>query len=801
MNDRGVSVQGGMSSPRDGRAVRRPSCFALSAVIAAAMSHQAMAQDVIAVAAEEAAPAASADRKPAQRRLIEEVIVTSQKREQSLQDVPLSVQALNAEQLDMRGIADPVSLPQVTPGLVFNYAAAFTVIYLRGIGADGFVLADPSVAMYVDGIYFPFSAGAAQSFGQVERIEVLKGPQGTLFGRNALGGAISVTTQTPSFTDASGSLTSSYSEYAKSESRAYLNLPLADNIALSVSGQYNVEDNFRSGTVAGSPLPGEVTKGARVKLRWSPVEGVDVQLAAVQNEQAGVASSFGTLGDPSPLATALLMQAQPKGNGKNDAPAYFGLDSTVFYGQGTFETDWFDIKALGSTQDVVANSLYDFDGTPVPVATFKAQLFADVQTGEIQLISNDSSWNADRLQWIAGYYYFTSKQGLDPARFAVAGSVIDGISSLVDALPVGSFLDALNIVLPNTEDGLLDASGVLLTDSNSLYGQATYHLSDQWALTLGGRYQDEKRTIGKSVGAVVTPLGNLQYLSARRNSDTTKSFSPKISLEARLWDDGLVYLSWQRATKSSTYNVINFLPFLKPLQGESLVPQKVKPEEISAYELGLKTTLFDHSTRLNAAVFWYDLKDTQVQFVSLLAGGVVTFENAPKARVKGIEFDLVSQLLPSVFSNLVLTAGATLLDTEYLDYPCGQGFAPNTGFYSPCMDLSGSRIGRAPKFTGSASLSQTFEVPGGPLEIAADYYYNSGYYYLAQENPDYEEPAYGVLGAHVSYRYEPWRLRVTVFGRNILDKYYRAGIIPTDFGAIDNPAPPSVYGARLSWDF
>jgi iron complex outermembrane recepter protein len=732
----------------------------------------------------ESAPAEPARR--ARSRLVEEIVVTAQKREENLQDVPISVNAFSADMLDARGIVDPKDLPLATPGLTVGSQAGFTVTFLRGVGSDAYLLADPSVALYIDGIYFPFAHGQAQNFGSIERIEVLKGPQGTLFGRNAVGGAISVITQNPSFEGPSGAVQVSFAEYDDLQTKAQLNIPLSDSFAIGVSGLYNSAENYRQGTAGGKPLPREVTRGGRVKLRWAPFDSLDLTLAGFRLEQTGVSTMFATNSDPSPTFSALI-RPQPGLDGDNDAPTYFDLENTVFYGQASVYTSWFDMKLIGSDQSVVTESLYDFDGSPTPIVFFEAFQSADIQTAEFQILSNDGSWQADRLKWILGYYYFSGQQGLDRIRFGVAGSLLGGINDLLTPIlnPLG-----IPMLLPGNQ---LSASGVLQTDSGSYFAQGTYAFSDWFSLTLGARLQEEKRTIVESTGAIELPVGeNPRYVDYSGQSDTTRSLAPKLTLEFRPWDSGLIYSSYQEAVKSSTYNVVNFLRFTEP--------EPVVKEELTAYEVGLKTSLFGGTSTLSAAAFFYDIKNLQVQFISLLAGGAVTFETAPAAEVKGIDFDLVSQLFPDTIDGLVLTLGGAFVDARFTDFPEGQGFN-DAGVYSASNDYTGKRIPRSPRFSGTIGLSQTIFIPGGPLEIAADYYYNSGFFYLAQNTDFNEERAYGLLGARISYLYEPWGLRTTVFGKNVLDERYNYSRFTNDFGGLDAVAPPAVYGLRLNWEF
>ena len=720
-------------------------------------------------------------------RLVEEIIVTAQKREENLQDVPISISAFSSDSLDARGISDPKDLPLATPGLTVTEFAGFVITYLRGIGSDAFLAADPSIALYIDGVYFPFAHGQAQNFGAIERIEVLKGPQGTLFGRNAVGGAISIVSHQPEFDRLKTSIQQVFSEYHTTNTRVETNLPLADNFAVLVSGIYNSRGTyFTKSTVAGEPLPDEVVKGYKIRARWMPMDNLDITLSGFRIEQSGIGTDFALNSEPQKLFGATIVPFPQTGrNGAIDAPAFFKLENSVYYGSGKLDLQPFDIKVLGSHQKIQTDSLYDFDASPQPLVFFHPQQFANIKTAELQLLSKDTSWGSDWLTWVGGYYYFKGLQGLDPVTFGVAGTVLQALDQTTKtALGIG------NILPP---DGLLAAYGILDTISHSAYAQGTATVNDWFSVTLGGRYQNEKRVMVRSAGTATLSglLPEVPYQEFE-GKDTTKSFVPKVSLDFRPWDNGLMYFSFSQAVKSSTFNTINFLPLD--------TPELVKPEEFDAYEVGLKTTLFEGTTRLNTAVFDYEMKNLQVLFVSLLAGGALTFENAPKARSRGIDIDVTSELFPETFPGLVFTLAGAYVDAKYLKYPNAKGYT-DSGVYTQNNDYSGKRIVRSPKISGTVGLSQTLVIPGGTLEIGGEYYYNDGFFYLAQNTSFNEEKAYGVMGARISYFYENWNLRTTVFGTNILNEKYNVSRFPNDFGGVDAIAPPAIYGVRVNWDF
>ncbi len=757
---------------------------------------------VVPAAQQEMPPSALARERP-RSRLVEEIIVTAQKREENLQDVPISVNAFSADMLDARGISDPKDLPLATPGLTLGSSAGFTVTFLRGVGSDAFLMADPSVAMYIDGVYFPFAHGLAQNFGAIERVEVLKGPQGTLFGRNAVGGAINVITKAPSFEAPEVSLQTSYGNYADLQTRAHVNIPITDTLAVSVSGIYNnAESYIEEGMADRRPLPDENSRGGRVKLRWAPTESLDLMLGGFRLQQQGVGTMFALNSEPSLVARTAGVRPQTGRRGAVDAPVYFDLDNRVIYGQATLFTDAFDVKVIGSDQYVLTHSLYDFDGSTIPLVSFEAKnQYADVQSAELQILSNDSSWGSDRFRWIAGAYWFQSRQGFDPNRLNVAGIdlgqgrvlgrqlpsvLMDILNPLVERLPVLRLLPT----------GTIELVSLIDTESIAGFVQTTFDFSDSISLTLGGRYQEETRTIVESsshlegFGGGRLTLFDFGAISGR-GEDTTTSFKPKVSLELRPFSETLVYLSWQEAIKSATFNVVSIYD----------PPDYVEPEELEAWEIGLKTSFFDGLMTFSAAAFQYDITNLQVQFISLLKGGAVTFENAGGARIRGADFDTTIQLFPEKISNLILTAGGAFLDGRYTDYRNASGFSEGTGLLTINNDYTGNRVTRTPEFSGTVGLSKTFDVSGGPLEISTEYYYNTGFFYLAQNQSMDEERAYSVWGARISYLYEAWNLRATVFGKNIGNTDYNYGRFTNDFGALDAKAPPAMYGLRLNWDF
>jgi len=725
--------------------------------------------------------------------LLEEVIVTARKREERLQDVPVSVAAFSAEQLDARGIVSVRDLGTSVPGLQFTDLAGYNLIYLRGVGTDAFVpSADPSVATYLDGVYFPSGHSVVQSFGALERIEVLKGPQGTLFGRNSTGGAISIVTKTPD-QQQENSLQASYGRFNDSKTRLYTTIPLTDELSTSVSVFYNRADNYyRIDNGRDTQLPTEIGKGARLRAAFTPTDDFSLVLTGMLMQQSGTSSTTSVNTQPSAILGASIPAETREYVVTADSEPSLRTTTAAYYGNATWQLPLLDIKLLGSHYYVNADDyVYDFDGSSQGIATYGADSeYQTIDTGELQFSSNAGTPGASWLKWVGGVYYLRSEGGYDPGYLTLTNIGLPVIGNLVDRLPAP--LQNLLGGVPSLESLRFNFTGLIGAESWSGYTQATASVTDWFDITLGGRYQTEKRTLIRSdVGLNNLGGGLSTIVSFAPRSARVDNFSPKVSLDFRPADDLLLYASFQQGFKSATYNIINiYTP-----------PDYIEPEKVESLEAGIKSDWFDRRLRINGAVFQNNIRNLQTGFVSFTTGGAINFENAGRARIRGAEVDITTAPLRESNPGLVLTAGGSWLKAIYTDYQNGSGYDEQTGLAFTNGDFTGNRIVRTPKFSGSAGISQTLDVGDGELELAGNYYYNSGYFYLAQNSPVSFEGHYDLISARLSYLYRPWQLKLTLFGDNLGDTRYNLAQFHTDFGREDTLAPPITYGLRLNWDF
>jgi len=762
-------------------------------------------------------------------RLVEEIVVTAQKREENIQDVPISISAFSANALDAKGIDDPRGLAQAVPGVYYGQTVNFSIIYIRGIGSDAFLPdSDPSVATYIDGIYYPFANGLAQSFGAVERVEVLKGPQGTLFGRNSTGGAFNTVTKDPGH-EFETSLMASYGSFNDLKMRGYVSIPLTSNLAASLAVTHNSSHSYYSGTIddvntpllgigSGStarPLPKDDFDGARLKVKWNILDNLDLTMAGFVSYQTGLDSSAMPNVKPSLLTQTLMtlygvQLAQPY-QVHVDVPGYFRLNNRVAYGNLTWHPDWFDVKFLGSRQKITTDNDFDFDGTQVPLINFNAPgQFANVTTGEFQLISKKGGITPDWLDGIVGLYYFDETSGFPNNKLSVLGGLSDGeLLGLPIPSSISQFLSTIQkgIGLPLLPNGVdVSLHDKLATKSWAAFTQETIHFTPWLDFTAGIRYQWESRNVRQSdiylinVDGSETKINYFPPLPTTTPSEISHNVSPKFVLGIKPMDDTLIYASYTKGYKSGTYNTVDVYT----------EPTYVKPEIVGSAELGLKTTLFDGALRFNAAAFENKIHDLQVQLISVIGGGVVQLQNANEAKILGAEFDTQWNPMPSSNPGLVVSGGLTYLDSKYTDFKNGSGYDVTTGIFFGSLpagintgrDFSGNQIARTPRLSGTAGLNQIIDVGStGNVELAASGYYNSGFFYSAQNNPNAQQKSYFVVDASVSYLYQPWNTRLTLFAKNLNNEVYTASEFILDTGTLAYLAPPRTFGVRLNWDF
>lgn len=747
-------------------------------------------------------------------RLLEEVVVTAQKREENSQDIPITISAFSNEKLDAFGIDKVEDLGRITPGLTFTVNVGYTVIYLRGVGADAFLpSADPSIATYVDGINKVSGHGLQNSLGPIERVEVLKGPQGTLFGRNATGGAVNIISANPP-EEFLGNISIEQADYQSwdggvKKADIFIGSPITEDIGFTF-GAYS---QFYDPTMLNEPVRGSgeyedpidhYSKGIKGKIRWDLSDTFSVTLTGDYNDQKDPSSMIQENTRPAPVLAAGQEPDKLDRIYHNSIEQKAGTQSDSYTIGLTFNwnTEILDYKLILSDQYFDNYfSLLDYDTSEFEGASFDAAQFADQQTAELQVLSNDATPLSENLEWVLGLFYLKADAGFDYLHL-----VVDPVGLGAGALGLPNFIG--NIFKGTEGQTDLYTAGVLATESMSIYGQGTWTFNPEFSLTLGARYQKERRHVYNTYLDVERAfVGNDNDSSDNQNiarfntpGVVDETFSPRIAFQWFLNDSIQLYTSLARGYKSPTFNPINFFS----------APDAVKREEATAFELGIKTELFDGNLRLNGAVFKTEVEDLLNAELSITSGGVVRFSNAGTGAIEGAEFDFLWQPMPESNPGLAITGNATYLDAVYEDFQNGSGFDDDTGLaYGPqsasgdtSRDFSGNRIVRTPEWSSSASINQNINLSDNTaVEIAVDYFYTDFYYTAASNSELYVQPQYELWNARLSYFYYPWGIQLTAFAENAKNKQYFISRQAQDFGRADTLAAPGVYGLRLKWDF
>jgi iron complex outermembrane recepter protein len=779
-------------------------------------------------------------------RAIEEIVVTAQKREQNLQDVPISIQAFSGEALTDRGVSDTQALTRITPGLIYNSNAGYAMAYIRGIGSDTpLPTADPSVATYVDGIYFPMVQSTIQSFANLERIEVLKGPQGTLFGRNTTGGAISIVTRDPG-PDREFRFEGELGNYDHWRASLYAAEPIGDSFAVGVSAFMDRTDAYYTQTNPdGPPVIDSRNWGARVKLAYFPQQvfggrDLDIVLSGYILDHRGADTNVKNQFRPSLLATLLGAQATPEPyRSASDVP-----DSNVTRSEGadlrmTLGLGSADLVSITGYQNIENYGFVDYDATAASGVGFGAQPgLAESFSQELQLIS--TSW--DRLDWVVGGYYFKGSGGFVPVNFGLTGVLpaalfpeqfADLIPLLLNPVPGGAIpsitipntpafvaelLDAVGNLIPVEELALaLGNAGLLNLPGNSIYvavplvsvvdteayaafTQGTWRLADWINITAGLRYSNETRGLVRNeiyAPRVIADPGRADRLRGVEGSPLVArpprerswdDLSTKLVVEFPFTglgfiDSGLAYVGRTEGFKSGTWNPVAL----------TNAPEPVEPETVVSYEGGFKTDLFGGSMRINASAFLYEYDNLQLTSIALTSGGSVRLENAGRAQVEGVDFEVI--LAP--LDGLQLALLGSVLRSEYEVCNCS-GFQEDTGV-GFAGDFAGNELVNAPRFTGTADLSYRLDAPGGELELAGTVYHNDGYWFDAQNS--FRQNSYQLYGARLSYAHARSGLRLSVYGNNLTDELYFINGNVNDFGIFGTYGMPRSYGLRLQWQW
>ncbi len=703
-----------------------------------------------------------------------EIIVTAQRRNESLTDVPMSIVAIDAQALAQSGIANTSDLARVVPGVAMTFFGSFLQPSVRGITSTGANLGENSnVAMYVDGIYQPQQIATLIDLPDVQQIEVLKGPQGALYGQNATGGAILVNSMAPSFTP-TGKLSTSYGNYNEVQLRGYVSGPLSNTVAVSVSGSYQDHDGYRRHVVTGQRDFGLNAKVVRGKLLFKPSDNASITASAYYAKRkdsamyAGFAINGNTIGHAPDLTGLFGPAAGPffpvPASPDATRPGEFSAAPDVFTqieSKGGSLRGEFDVGAgtITSTSGLFKNNIVyraDVDGSAVNIGEARAEPL----TGKYFV--HDTN--------------FASRE-FGPVTFLVGAFFLDGNETFEQNI--------FDIFAPNLPPaakfslGGTNAYGRVEKQIVAGYGELTVKATEQFTLTAGGRYTRERQ---KTFSDLLNNVPQPAIVGYPGNPVTFSKFTPRITARYEVTPDVNVFASWGKGFKSGVVNTTDF----------TLDP--VKPETITSYEVGVKGRIAN-AVRFNLAAFHYDY--TNLQAVVFVPGRAYITQNAASARVKGVDFDLSVNVTPE----LTLSGGGAFLDANYVSFANAQAFLPTgQGNLQITTDLSGSPLLRAPKFSGNASANYQRETAAGKIGAFASLYHTSSF--GMEPSNRIRQKGYTTLDAEFSFAPSAINgLRLVLWGKNLTDKAYLASTLTSTLGDVGSYAAPQTYGVRAEFAF
>ncbi len=691
---------------------------------------------------------------------LEEIIVTAQKREERLLEVPMTVAAISGAELTEGAVVSTLDLAQVTPGIVMtNNGLAFSPS-VRGVSSSGSTPGDETnTSIYLDDVYIGSPLASYFDLADIERIEVLKGPQGTLFGRNATGGAIRIVTRSPSFTP-QASLSTDYGfDFNETKIDAYLTGPFSDKVAGSLTGSYRKGDGYIDGIGPneGRHYADPDNYVVRGKMLFRPSESFQATVSAdtwqtQNNVNFAISAPKGV--NPNPIPG--VVSSQPYEFAGSTQPLADVSGWNVSLDASWEPTDSLTVRSITAYRDFEGDYKSDLDrssqsGTALGLGQWQENFSQEF---------NFSSPGDQAFSWLAGLYYYKSDAG-NPYWTIFLGDAPTGTK-------------------------LTDFTSEVNTESYAGYGDATWNATDKLHLTLGARYTSETKEYHYRDTIRPAPLA----LRDVRDEKTWDSPTYRAVARYDFTDDANVYVSFSNGFKSGVYNAYSALG----------IP--VNPEEIDAVEIGTKARV--GGINLAAAAYAYKYDDLQVQSHMTLNGVIVqTLANAANAKMLGVEFTADGRLT----ERLSFNAGVNLLPTaEYEDFttasvviPCPTCTAPIIGQAVSPYDASGSRLIKAPEWTANLRLTYTAPLMGGEFMGTISDAYNPGFYWQAGDLT--KEPSYNLANVRMSWTDGQDRMTYSLWCTNLTDEYYSFYTVPNVRGNTVSANQPRQVGVGVAVRF
>lgn len=747
----------------------------------------------------------------------EAILVTARRRDEDAQDVPIALSVVSADTLNKTGNFTLGQVQQLVPSLqVFSFNPRNTNINIRGLGANVALTNDGlenGVGFYLDNVYYGRPGQSQFDLVDLAQIEVLRGPQGTLFGKNTTSGAINITSRPPSF-DPEFEGEVSGGNYGYHQVRGSISAPIiADKVAFRLSVADTHRDGFLINVHDGSKAQDYDNFSVRGQLLIKPIDTLSIKLIGDYSHQKQhyvlniPVNYFTTYDNGATIANNIVLRAARAGYTllpadpfarKGDSDGHYQAFMKSYGASG--QVDW-DLGKVALTS-ITAYRWWDWDpandgdSTGLPVVTKAQQANRQRQfSQEVRL----GSTGKNRVDWTVGAYYFWQ---------TIRGY---GASAYGSAAPNWN-LPTVNPVISNAALNGFEANSYSepVTKSYALFGQANWNITDRLSLTGGLRYTHENKTgVYRQYWVAGTDLSTLAPAAAAAATAIRNQFNPQVSYAVSLKDNsvsGLATLSWKatqdillygsysRGNKSGGLNLTN-IP--SNVVGASAA---VRPEKVDNFELGLKSQFLDRSLTFNAAAFWTEVSDYQTAITEQNSSGtgfVQYISNIPKVRSRGVEGDLT--YAPSKWVSL--TASGSYVEATYRNYTnAPQAPENNPAVSGAFQNLTGAQLAGVPKFTYTLGADVAQPIGGGAVEVYghADFSHRSSFNTSSSNSRYAQVPGYGLLNARIGVRTADGRWDFSVWARNLTDTNYFQALNVAVTGAVNGTiGDPRTVGATL----
>ncbi len=697
-----------------------------------------------------------------------DIVVTAQRRAENVQDAALAITALGSDALTNRQITSVEALSKTIPNVDFGTFGGSARIAIRGVGFDTINPgAEGRIAYHLDGVYIGRPAAQLGTFFDVDRVEVLRGPQGTLYGRNATGGSINVITKKPTDT-LDGYLNAGYGNYNRLTFEGAIGGEVVTGVRGRIAFKTEDHDGWGKNLASGSDIDNAQHRGIRGELSFDLASNVVLDLSAdyyrerdrnYGNHYLGRGNAFIS---PVGLALGGTTPTDPRNIDDDVEP----LNERDFWGTAarlTIDLGSLTVSSISAYRDSQYHLETELDVTSLPLSIFFFDEQSKQFSQELQL-SGDYDWG----KFIAGVYYFDEK--------IRGGSAIPFDGSIFGA-PAG-YLQGYA------------ANGRTHTRAAAAFGQADIVLTDTLTFVLGGRYSWEKKSIddyGQFDLSRAFSLSNppIPYVT-REDTTTNKAFTPKFGVEWRPQRDLLLYASISKGFKSGGFNLGDDLPAFEP-------------ETIWAYEAGLKSTVADGHIRVNLAGFYYDYSNLQV---SKVIGTSVTIVNAASSRVYGLEGDI--NIIP--FDGAQIDLSGAWLHSEYSDFSTPDPARPE--LITPAnptgtVVLDGNQLTQAPKYSIGSGAQYKFDLGSGALTARGEVTYQARTYFTPFNVEQASRAPNTKFNTFLTFEQDTWTL--SLYGRNLSNKRTIGNALIASsvvgFPVIGTFDPPRTYGVQFGYKF